>query len=302
MKKLILIACTLLAVQAASAQKANIRYNLKKGEQYIQESVVKGKTTQSVMGMTVDTDMLMKMDIIYKITDVADDVYSMNVSYSRISQEVKNPYANVSYSSDGPETEPTNKMLKAMTQSGFSIKVASNGEVLEVAGLEELIDDIASSVSENPAEQAIMIGQMQQSFGEDVIKRSFDIASHVYREVSPGDKWMQETVYPSQGMDMNMNITYEYKGVHNGAWIIEGAGKLFVPDGTKMDMQGMSMDVVMSGDTTYRMEIDTATGWIRESVMNMPISGEISTDIPGQGRMIIGMSASNESVMTGRKL
>lgn len=294
MKKLIFLLALLFSTTAVQAQKADIRYNLKVGREYTQNQEMEAVVIQSVMGMNVEMAMDMNFVTGYNVKSHSGGVYDIEVVYKRLKMSMDSAYGSYSFDSE----DKNENVYTAMKDASFRMKMDEKGNILEISGMDKMIDKIAGS-----ADDPVVRAQLENTLGEETFKNNFKNAMIVFpdKAVSPGDRWTSATSVDSGGISMDMETVYEYVGKDGGLWVVRGASVISTPAGTKIVQQGMEMDVAMKGDAAIEMRIDSDTGWTVKGTSRQNIDGDISAEIPMQGTMKVVMKMINTATISGTK-
>lgn len=300
MKKLLLLACALFATMSVWAQKTDLKYDLQVGKEYTINQSINMLISQDVMGMSTDMTNDMKNLMYYKVKSFNGGIYDIEVGYKSVVMESYSPYGSEKYDSAGEGNDTMSKMLRNMTNASFGLKMDIKGDIKEVYGLDEMIDKYASDPSFSAQEKALLKEQFQASFGEDAFKQNPGIIVFPKDPVAVGDKWDVATTVKNGGMEMKMNTKYEYAGISDGMWVIKGTSTLATPAGSKISTQGMDMDVDLKGTMASDMKYDPKTGWVLSGDTKQDVNGNMSMDVPMQGRMDIGMKMTTKATVSGK--
>jgi hypothetical protein len=79
----------LIAVNYCSAQKFKLALNLAKGNTYYLTTSAKSAILQTVSGQQNAVNLALNFKMAFKVTGVADTVYSMEVSYQSLSMKME---------------------------------------------------------------------------------------------------------------------------------------------------------------------------------------------------------------------
>ena len=94
--------------------------------------------------------------------------------------------------------------------------------------------------------------------------------------VGIGDVWY-DTMSVNFGFPMDMDSTYVLKDRRDGVVFLDVISKIDMgdEDSKLIEMNGMSMNMQMTGGMQGSMEVDEATGWMLQSKTDMNFSGVV---------------------------
>lgn len=202
----------------------------------------------------------------------------------------------------------------------FTMKVAPDGQVDQVAGMSSVVDEVSKKLVEEtkkqlanmklPAEAQAMQGMMSQMQGmitemvETQIRRTIGDAAmqesmgdlltmYTTTPVRVGDTWTRGVVR-SQGM---------YPSISSETWKLvenkDGIAKLefqsqIAPNNNApaMTFAGMSIQMLLSGQSSGTVELETANGWLTKSssTHQIDVQMKLPVQVPGMGDMTTKVS------------
>lgn len=202
----------------------------------------------------------------------------------------------------------------------FTMKVAPDGQVDQVAGMSSVVEEVSKKLVEEtkkqlanmklPAEAQAMQGMMSQMQGmitemvETQIRRTIGDAAmqesmgdlltmYTTTPVRVGDTWTRGVVR-SQGM---------YPSISSETWKLvenkDGIAKLefqsqITPNNNApaMTFAGMSIQMLLSGQSSGTVELETANGWLTKSssTHQIDVQMKLPVQIPGMGDMTTKVS------------
>ncbi len=268
MKKLNIIAMCLVASilvacggGSGTGEKYELCYKLEPGKTYSQKMVMDAKTTAKVMGQSMDMGVLMSMDVNNDIVDTTG-VISANARFTKVLMEITSPYGNMSYSSDNDSEDPIIKMLKAMTETNFTMTMTKYGNVTSMTGFEEMTENMYSSMGLSPSEAAQAKAIMEQSFSEEkMMEQMKNMAIYPNHAVAVGDSWEMNV-----SGQLDMENKYTLKKVTDNELTIEVESKI---NNAKVD--GFSGTI--KGTQKGTIIAHRSSGWIKEATIKQDISG-----------------------------
>ncbi len=287
MKKLLVLLLAFVSINAMYAQKTSLELNLKKGETYRQKLNTGVNMTMNVADFNMEMTMDTYIEMSFYVKKASSKYYEIDVTYN--SMRVSLDGAGQSVTVDENSGDAMGSMLKKMIGKSFFVKMGKTGEVLEISGLEEimntLFDDPAYGTE---AERQAVKEQFSQLFDGKSIMQQFNGALVFPAEkVAPGDTWESEIEFPTPMLgNSKMLFRYEYKGNADGMNIIA------VTNTTDMNINvAPNMSMNMTGTGTGEIKVDAKTGWVSKSSMTTDVAGEMLMPEDGSMKMSMTMKA-----------
>ena len=298
MKKTINLLVVLFMFAFCQGQKQQLSLNLVKGDIYYQKMSTNSSILQSANGMEMNINMTIDSKMSYKVLDIQNSVYDIEVKYESLSMKMSMPNMNMEYSSEKNDaSDIVSTLLSAMKNKPFIVKMTKTGKVNEVKNLETLFSTIFEKTPQLTDIQKQQIqNQIMQAYGEKAFKGNLEMCSAIFNEsaVSKGDKWIINTNLES-GMSATMTTTYELKEIGDSYCIINGNSTIQTANkDAYVESNGMPMKLDLTGTMSSDIKINKKTGWVIESKTNQTIKGaaEIkdSPNMPGGMKMPITMT------------
>jgi len=260
------------------AQKEKLEFNLTKGQVYNQNMDCNLSIAQKVKDQSIDIDMKIKGNITYKVTDIKNNNFNIDVQYNSLSMTMNMPNGPVEFSSSKKgEDDIMSNVFKALTKKPFVIIMSKEGKVVEVKNIDKAFDEILDSFSQLSRQQKKQIkDQLAQSFGEKSFKNNLEMSSAIFpaNPVEKGEKWIINSKLES-GMSADIETTYELAEVNETSYVITGVSviKSISNKDYQMSSNGMEMKYDLKGDMTSRIKIHKNSGWTIESTIEQNIEG-----------------------------
>lgn len=289
MKRIAQLTLMLLVVAASHAQKVKPELNLTKGEVYTQKLSSDISIVQTVNGQTVNTSMTIGGITSYKVIDIQNSVYDLEVCYQSLSFGLKSSTGVTEYSSEKNDANDIlSSVLSLLKNKPFRVKMTKTGKVTEVSRMENLYTGIFEKFPDLPEVQKQQIkNQLTQSYGEKAIKGNLEMCTAIFPDaaVKTGDKWMVNIRLES-GISVAMETTFELKETGDTYYRISGNSNVTTTDKeTYSELNGMPARYDIGGTMTSDIKINKKTGWVIETTTNQKISGIVeikdSPSIPG---------------------
>lgn len=304
MKKILNFVLAFILTTSCFAQKEKFELNLIKGEIYTQKMISNVSIIQTVNGQQVNTNMTINGVTTYKVTDIQNSIYNMEVRYESLSMKMSLPNGTMEFSSEkNDEKDIFSSILGVMKKKPFFVKMTKSGKIEEVKNVEMIFSNIFEKFPQLTDNQKQQIqSQLMQSYGEKAFKGNLEMCSAIFPDspVAKGDKWIIKTKLES-GMAVNLETTYELKEVNDTYCLFSGASKIETVDkDAYIQSNGMPLKYDMSGTMFSEIKINRKTGWVIESKINQTIKGiaQIKDNSQVPGGMTIPMTMNNEMIIT----
>lgn len=304
MKKILGFVFLLLLVTSCEAKKERLELNLTKGETYTQQMASSMSILQTINGQEVKTNMSVHGNMTYKVIDIQNSVYEIEVRYESLALKMSMPGGTMEFSSEKNDANDIlSTLLGVMKNKPFLVKMTKTGKVNEVKNIENLFSDMFSKTPTlNEMQQQQIRQQLMQAYGEQAFKGNLEMCSAIFPDstVTKGDKWVIKTKLES-GMAANMETSYELKETEDTFYIISGISKIATADkDAYIQSNGMPLKYDMTGTMTSEIKINRKTGWVIESKTSQTIQGtaQIKDNPQMPGGMSIPMTMNNEMTVT----
>lgn len=296
MKKLSTLAVFFLAI-VTFAQTYNISLNLKKGETYHTLNDIKMNMLQKVMGQEIPMKMNMMLGLSFNVLDSQKDVYNLEAKYSYLGTNVSMMGQDYMMASDADLSIPPNKLMAAMVNVPFTMKVKSNGDVLEVVGYEKVLEAMKNALPDSPSAK-----EFEKSYSKEQISQNFKSTFFAIppKPVKIGETWNAVFVSKNNDIDISNNMTCKLEAVEGDVYKISYVGDLIAKEGTSMEREGMKMNVKkMDGKMSGTLQLDKKSSWVKNSdnsgSLNMEIDADINgTKMPMESKIDMAYKTTNE--------
>jgi hypothetical protein len=304
MKRFLNLLIGLVLLISCQAQKEKLELNLTKGEIYNQKMTSNVSILQTVNGQQVNMKMSINAKMTYKVTDIQNAVYDMEVRYESLIMKMSLPNGEMEFSSEkNDEKDIFSTILGTMKNKPFLVKMTKTGKVNEVKNIEAVFSNMFDKFPQLSDVQKQQIqGQIMQAYGEKAFKGNIEMCSAIFTDsnVSKGDKWTINTQLEA-GMSAKMETVYELKEITDNYYQIFGNSKIETADkDAYIESNGMPLKYDMTGTMTSDIKIDKKTGWTINALINQSIKGTAyvkdNPQIPGG--MTIPMTMNNEMTIT----
>lgn len=304
MKNLTFIFLAIMFLVACQPKKEKLQLNLTKGETYTISIASNAAITQSLNNQQVNMNMNIVGKMAYKVIEIRDSVYDMEVTYQSLSMKMDLPNGIMEFSSEkNDEFDIFSRLLTLIKNKPFLVVMTNSGKILEVKNIESIFSGLFDQFPQlNDAQKQQVKDQLMQAYGEKAFKGNLEMVSAIFSEspVSKGDKWIIKTQLES-GMSANMETNYELKEIDDTKIVIAGDAKIETADKEAyIQTNGMPLRYDLKGTMISGITLNRKTGWIVEAKVDQNISGtaQIQANPQMPGGMIIPMNMKNSMTMT----
>jgi hypothetical protein len=287
----------------AFAQKVKPALNLAKGETYYTVTVSNSTISQTFNGQDVNYTIGMSGKTAFKVIDIVDTVYNMEVSYKSIGMKMQTPQATMDFNSDAkdPQDLPS-KLLAALRDKPFLVSISKNGRVLSVKNIDKIMTSVFDGItSVDSTQKAQVKTQFTQSFGEAAFKGNLEQTLAIYpgKKVAKNDTWVIHVQLEST-MSANITTTYQLLDITDAGYVIHGDGKLATLSDKVSKINGMEATYALTGTMKSDINVDKKTGWVTQAKLKQDMSGNFNIKDNPQvpGGMTVPMTVHSDVTTT----
>lgn len=266
---------------------AALKFNLEEGKGYDYEIEWDIDTKGPDQQTTVRSAGLYSLDVIKS----EEGVKTVSVSYKSIRLHVQSPGFEMTIDSDKPAekytgTDIVERIINSMTRLAtrivgkkFTLKINEEGKVLEVSGVDEMIDSMTDSSGLDQDIKNEVIASLKGQFNKGIIKEQFSQAFTIFpnKEVKVGDSW-EKDISASGAMPSRYLTTYTVKA-------IEG-NHVTLSTNTKITSKAGDSDA--TGTQTGEVIVDSRTGLMINANFNQHIEAQADNGtvvLTGKGKI-----------------
>ena len=251
MKKIINLLFALILITTCYAQKEQLELNLIKGEVYTQKLNSHMSIIQTISGQEAKTEMFLSGITTYKVIEIHNSIYELEVRYESLSMKMILPNGSVEFSSEkNDEKDIFSTLLGLLKDKPFLIKMTKTGKINEVSNIEKIFMGMFDKLPKLTEVQKQQIqNQLMQAYGEKAFKGNLEMCTAIFPDsaVSKGDKWVVQTKLES-GMAANMETTYELMEINDSYYRFSGTSKIITADkDAYVQSNGMTLKYDISG-------------------------------------------------------
>lgn len=300
MKKILNLLIAFVLLTSCQAQKEKLELNLTKGKIYTQKMNSNMSVLQTINGQQINMNMSIYGKMTYKVTDIQNSIFNMEVRYESLSMKMSLPNGVMEFSSEkNDEKDIFSTILGTIKNKPFLIKMTKTGKVNEVKNIESVFSNMFDKFPQLSDIQKQQIKErLMHAYGEKAFKGNIEMCSAIFTDspVSKGDKWTINTQLES-GMSAKLETIFELKEVTDTYYQILGNSKIETADkDAYIESNGMPLKYDLAGTMTSDIKIDKKTGWTMSASINQSIKGTtfIKDNPKIPGGMSIPMIMTNE--------
>jgi hypoxanthine phosphoribosyltransferase len=279
MKYFLNLLLLLVLLVPCEAQHLKLSLNLKKGSTYYMTGNSNSEILQTINGQENKVNVGLVYRIAFKVTDVIDSGYSMEVRYQMLKMKIK--AANNTVEMDSKKNDKTDipsTVIAAMMNKPFMIVISKSGKIRSIKNVEKMISSAFDDFPQVDAAKKEQIkNQLLQSFGGNAFKGNLEMETAVFPEVqvAKNDKWSVDTKLQST-FKMNVHTVYQLTGIGADGYHIHGNGTLVTDKNSKPgQINGLPMKYNITGTSTTDVKTDKITGWVSEVKLKQVMKGNI---------------------------
>jgi len=304
MKYLLNFLLILAVIFPCRAQKVRPALNLTKGGIYYMVSSGTSTISQTMNGQESQVSLALSFRMAFKVTDVIDTLYKMEVSYQTLDMKVTTARSTFEMDSrKSDSTDAASTIVAAMMDKPFNVTISKTGKIKSVENVENMISGVFDSFPQlDTAKKRQIKSQFLQSFGAKAFKGNLEMATAIFPHgtVVKNDKWVSKTRLESL-MIAQLQTTYQLTDITGTYYQIHGDGNIATDNSAVVSMmEGLPVKYKLAGTVVSDIKVDKTTGWVSELNLKQLIKGniEIEDNPKVPGGMIIPMSISNDQIIS----
>jgi hypothetical protein len=168
-----------------------------------------------------------------------------------------------------------NKMFSGIKGKQFTMKISSEGKVLEVAGIKELMQSLVDSMNMDEEAKRAFSESFTKQLNDESVKAQFERIFYIFpnKEVKVGDTWQKNTSLGGV-MPAKYNSTYTVTDIEGDMVTLE----------EKSTLESTEEKMKMTGKVDGTLVVDSRTGLVvkADQDMKMNVTAEgMSIEIKG---------------------
>ncbi|MCX7736194.1 MAG: DUF6263 family protein [Candidatus Kapabacteria bacterium] len=269
--------------QSQKSNENGIKLNFKfqKDKNYFLKINIEQQMSQTIEGQKQEIKQKMGVGYAFKVLEnYADSLYSIEVKFNSIYQEIEGPTGKVTYDSkkkDNVESPFTMIFPKIIGKKLF-VELRPNGEIKTVKGEKELVDAVLKALDVTNESIREELGRsIRQQFGaksiKDMLEHSWAYLGDENRKV--GDSWKQSHSI-SGGLPIMVNNNWTLNEIQNNEIILGLKSSLKTDEKNPYSQMGiLKVKYELNGSQDGIYKLDRNTCWLLRGEINQKISGKV---------------------------
>jgi len=277
MRYLLIILILCLGIQG---EKYDISLKLQEDQVYYQTIRTESDFLMVMHDQEMPVSTILEARLSFKVLEVHDDHFDIQVQYERIWMKNKAPMATMEYSSDSGDTSNMmSSFLRGMIHKAFGARMSKQGKIIELQNVDTLFAAIWNGKAAEMIESKKELNEMvKEKMGKGLFMENFDLFSSFYpdREVAEGDSWSNTALLGEKIGGSTIN-TFSLIGLNDGNFIIEGESETYTKDAAaSIEVMGKSFKYDLDGGMVFEGVMDAESGWIKDAIIKQEFKGEIA--------------------------
>lgn len=266
MKQLRFLALFLvLTAFAFPAKDVKLQYKFSVGDAFLWEHTTNRTIKQSIPGMgDVNVEVKEAATLEVKVAELTSTGAKLEAFYSKMKSSTKSTMGSADLDSEGPQDSAPNKVMKAMMNKKFFIKLSKAGVVEGVEGTENLFSDFGS-LGIDEATLNAMKQQFEQTLSNESQKAAFALVILTYPEnkLKAGDTWKVNSTSNAMNFPQKIENTLTLKSFDAAKGVVGLDGTIATVDKEKILSlpNGIKSKLDVTGRQASTANIDMKTGW-----------------------------------------
>jgi hypothetical protein len=286
MKKTLTLLMVLTSI-CCYAQKVKLVLNLKIDSVYYLDNAASLTMVQSIAGQEQKINTEINGRIANKVIAIRDTVYEIEVRYKTISMRMGMMGQVMDFNAD--KTDPFSQIMMTIRDKPFTMFMSKTGRVVDVKNTDSLYKGMFDSFPQVTDAQKVQFKtQMEESFGDEAIKNSFQDVFPILpgAKTAVNDTWVANTAITS-ALSAKVKTTYTLIGMNKAVYVINSKAVIYSDKNPEYKVSGgLSMRFIdITGTSNAEITIDKATGWLSASktIKTIKCTAEIkdSEKVPG---------------------
>jgi hypothetical protein len=244
------------------------------------------RTKMEVEDKTIENINKSEAEVIFSIDKDSSGNTLIGVKYQKlhIYSKQNDKETDINDANAASSSDPTEKFLGALKKANIVATVNSAGEVKNVSGYREVVNEILPQLNIEDLNSKIMIQkQWQQMVEENLIRKNIDQLFKIFPDsaVHIGDQWK---IMSREKGDINFMVKHFFtlKSISDGVAYVDSHGEI-QSDTASADLMGYSVSTDLKGEQKGEYEIDVNSGMMLFGKINNEINGTVQVmgrDVP----------------------
>lgn len=270
-----------LSLSCSRKGPVELKLNLAEGTQKRVQITNKQQSIQDFGEEKMETDQTLKMTYLYRVKEKdGEGNHHIDITYEGIYHELLGDFIDFKYDSEDEENEVDDffaQAYDALIGKTFSVVISSAGQIKEVIGIEDIIDEIIEELTVDEDLSARMGELLKARFGGGEVRETIHKFFNIYPsgQVERGDIWkrVSEKIL---GFPMDRQTEYNLKKLSGEYARIEVQSEITSPAENEFDYEGNGYKTEFSGKEEGTIMADIETGWIESAEIVQDLKGKVT--------------------------
>ncbi|MEZ4774650.1 MAG: DUF6263 family protein [Bacteroidia bacterium] len=269
-----------LFAQSVSPSKIKLRLNLEKNDHFTISYFAHQDISQVLMETEQNINQTIGMYYTYDVLEADAKSYEIKVTYSRVIFNQDGVTGSTRFDSDSivETVPPAAKGFAALAGQSFFMTITPMGEVTEVKGIDQMLDNMLVSFEGLDTETRQSLStSLKNQYGDENTRATMQNLMAIYprKKVGIGDEWTRVTTI-NQGFPITMETSYKVKALDQNQATLEVFSKMASNPDVPMEMMGMRLAYQLAGSQQGEILLNPRNGWTIRTSINQDLSGEVN--------------------------
>ncbi len=280
MKQILNFAVLLLFVSSVQAQQAELKLNLKPGEEYRLVIACNQSVQQTMMGNLQKTRSSIVSGCLFRVKRQTPESMTLGMRYDSIFLKMEMPDGVI----EGSTTDTTRKnallsgTLREILKSTLNIQISAAGEITSINGLDTTFLSGMDKYTAIPAQIRTMLkSALTEKFGTETLGYRLQEIFGLFPEksVKTGARWHTESFLDYEAPARVQN-TWTLASQNQNINMLSLVGKISPPaQNGFFPINGIPMKYVLNGSRKGNFDLDGSSGWVKNGQISQSVSGTV---------------------------
>jgi hypothetical protein len=274
MKKCMLFIAVCFSIIATAQH--DIVYNLEKGGVYPQNQTVVSEQNQIINGVPQEVTTTVSTESDYTVKDIKEGIYYIDIMVKKMSNTTKTAMGREIIASDGPVSNPMNKLFNNMIKDPIKITMNNKGKLLSFDNSAQL-KNMTEGVDLPEMQLAQLEGTMKKQMSAEKLISNYSQLTQILpkTEVSVGATWNKKITINSIGQ-FESTTTFTLESVTDEFYTISTTATITTSENEETNLMGMKAAYNLAGPLKGTYIIHKKTGWLSTANLEQQLDGNIT--------------------------
>ncbi len=252
------------ACEDKKSVKNSIRLSFEKNKAYHIQNESKIIYVQKVLDEFSTQVMTQNYDITFKVIDFSNEIYTLDMQYTKFENGLENETDTLFVSSD--DDLPKDHFIRQLIDFHFQLKVTPNGIIRDFTGMDAFNKMIVGQLKDLSIQEKNQVEQqLNVSFGKESVMGNLQMFFAFYPKgkIEDNKAWESNVTFSSL-FPLKFNNKYELIFENQNSYGIEGKSNQKIDPGTKIDFNGVPTKLDVTGEIYTKATVRKTDGWIEK--------------------------------------